>query len=163
MPYEAWLQAVTGTTLHELVGTERNHYDRLVHLAFGLLLTWPIREALVQTSPVRGRWSYLLPVALVMAAAMAYEVAEWLAVALIAAEGQGAQLLGMQGDPWDAQKDMALAALGAMLAMTLAVNLRSAAPARRSARSGTSCPSRCRRAEQRQHRPQRRQPITGGS
>jgi putative membrane protein len=130
VPYDAWVQAAFGTSVQELLGSPRNHYDRLVHLAFGLLLTWPIREVLLQTSPVRGRWSYLLPVALVMAAAMAYEVAEWLAVALVAADGEGARFLGMQGDPWDAQKDMALAALGAMLAMSLAVNLRTDAPAR---------------------------------
>jgi putative membrane protein len=124
VPYEAWLRGLTGTTLRERLGVERNHYDRLVHLAFGLLLTWPIREVLVQTSPVRGRWSYWLAVALVMAAAMAYEVAEWLAVALVAPPGMAASYLGMQGDPWDAQKDMALGALGAMLAVTIAVNLR---------------------------------------
>lgn len=124
VPYESWVKALTGTTLGETFGLERNHYDRLVHFAFGLLLTWPMREVLVQTSAVRGRWSYLLPVALAMAAAMAYEVAEWLAVAVAASEESGANLLGMQGDPWDAQKDMALGAIGAMLAMTLAVNLR---------------------------------------
>jgi putative membrane protein len=128
VPYEAWLEALTGTTLKAEFGLERNHYDRLVHFAFGLLMAWPMREVLVQTSPVRGRWSYLLPVALAMAAAMAYEVAEWLAVALVAEEGQGSAYLGMQGDMWDAQKDMALGAAGAMLAMTIAVNL---APARR--------------------------------
>jgi putative membrane protein len=130
VPYEAWLEALTGTTLKAGFGLERNHYDRLVHFAFGLLMTWPMREVLVQTSPVRGRWSYLLPVALAMAAAMAYEVAEWLAVAFVAEEGQGSAYLGMQCDMWDAQKDMALGAAGAMLAMTIAVNL---APARRRA------------------------------
>lgn len=122
VPYDAWIEFLTGTSLSEALGLTRNHYDRLAHLAFGLLLAWPIREFLVQTSPVRGRWSYLLPVGLVMAASMAYEVAEWLAVALVAEPGAGPELLGMQGDPWDAQKDMALAAAGAMVAMSVAVN-----------------------------------------
>jgi putative membrane protein len=141
VPYEAWLERLTGTTLEATLGVERNHYDRLVHLAFGVLLSWPIREFLVQTSAVRGRWSYLLPVGLVMASAMAYEVAEWLAVALVAQAGEGADLLGMQGDVWDAQKDMALAAGGSMLAMTVAVNLRPERARRqqpRSALAGTS-------------------------
>jgi putative membrane protein len=141
VPYEAWLERLTGTTLEATLGVERNHYDRLVHLAFGVLLSWPIREFLVQTSAVRGRWSYLLPVALVMAAAMAYEVAEWLAVALVAPAGEGADLLGTQGDVWDAQKDMALAAAGSMLAMTVAVNLRPEQARRRQPRdalAGTS-------------------------
>jgi putative membrane protein len=134
VPYETWLQALTGTTLRDQFGMERNHYDRLVHLAFGLLLTWPMREVLVQTSAVRGRWSYLLPVALSMAASMAYEVAEWLAVSLVAGEAQGAALLGTQGDTWDSQKDMALGALGAMLAMSAAVGLRREQPARHAER-----------------------------
>jgi putative membrane protein len=128
VPYDAWVGALAGSSVQELLAAERNHYDRVVHLAFGLLLAWPIREVLLQTSPVRGTWSYLLPVALVMAAAMAYEVAEWLAVALVAGEDRGASLLGAQGDRWDAQKDMALAALGAMAAMSLAVNVRCAVP-----------------------------------
>jgi putative membrane protein len=134
VPYDAWLRALTGTSLREQFGIGRNHYDRLVHFAFGLLLTWPMREVLVQTSPVRGRWSYLLPVALSMAASMAYEVAEWLAVTLVAGEAQGAALLGMQGDTWDSQKDMALGAVGAMAAMSLAVGLRREQPARRAER-----------------------------
>jgi putative membrane protein len=134
VPYETWLQALTGTTLREQFGIDRNHYDRLVHFAFGLLLTWPMREVLVQTSPVRGRWSYLLPVALSMAASMAYEVAEWLAVALVLGDARGPALLGLQGDMWDSQKDMALGALGAMLAMSIAVNVRREEPRRHPAR-----------------------------
>jgi putative membrane protein len=83
---------------------------------------------------------HLLPVALVMAAAMAYEVAEWLAVAMMAGGGEAAQLLGAQGDLWDAQMDMALAALGAMAAMTLAVNLRPAQPVPASSRRSEAFP-----------------------
>lgn len=130
VPYDRWMTMAAGFSLQDVFGFQRNHYDRLVHLAFGLLLAWPIREVLLQTSPVRGRWSYLLPTALVMAASMAYEVAEWLAVLVAAPNGGGAELLGMQGDEWDSQKDMALAAAGAMLAMTIAVNLRELTSAR---------------------------------
>lgn len=124
VPYDDWLRTLTGTTLEETFGVERNHYDRLVHLAFGLLLAWPVREVLVQLTPLEGRWSYLLTTAVMMAAAMAYEVAEWLAVLVAAPADGGAAMLGMQGDVWDSQKDMALAAAGAMLALTIAVNLR---------------------------------------
>lgn len=122
VPYDAWLETLTGTTSAELFGFERNHYDRLVHLLFGLLLTQPMREALMQTSPVRGRWSYLLPVAVSMAASSGYEVAEWW-IAVAFGGDLGAAFVGAQGDVWDAQKDMALAAGGAMLAMTVVTNL----------------------------------------
>jgi putative membrane protein len=73
-------------------------------------------------------------VALSMAASMAYEVAEWLAVALVLGEARGPALLGLQGDMWDSQKDMALGALGAMLAMSVAVNVRRGEPQRHRAR-----------------------------
>jgi putative membrane protein len=122
VPYETWLATLTGTTLQDLLGLERNHFDRLVHLMFGLLLTYPMREALLGLTPVRGRWSWLLPVALSMAAAMAYELAEWLVAALFGGDLATAYL-GMQGDIWDAQKDMALSTAGAILAMILARRL----------------------------------------
>ena len=46
-----------------------------------------------------------------------YELIEWgAAVAL----GQGAEeFLGTQGDPWDTQKDMALAGVGAVAALLM--------------------------------------------
>lgn len=138
VPYDAWLEALTGTTSGELFGFERNHYDRLVHLLFGLLLTQPMREALMQTSPVRGRWSYLLPVAVSMAASSGYEVAEWW-IAVAFGGDLGAAFVGAQGDVWDAQKDMALAAGGAMLAMTIVTNL-DHARARAATASRTAAP-----------------------
>lgn len=122
VPYEDWLLALTGTNLEQLLGTERNHYDRLVHLAFGLLLAVPLREACLQLGLARGRWSWNLPVVLIMAGAMAYEICEWIVAELFGGDLATAYL-GMQGDVWDAQKDMALGVLGAMLAMILARNL----------------------------------------
>jgi putative membrane protein len=44
-----------------------------------------------------------------------YEVLEW-AVAAVADPAAGTAYLGTQGDQWDAQKDMGLAILGALLA-----------------------------------------------
>jgi len=54
---------------------------------------------------------------------MIYELVEWRAAAVFGGE-LGQAYLGTQGDIWDAHKDMALASLGALLAMavTLAVN-----------------------------------------
>ena len=48
-----------------------------------------------------------------------YEIVEWI-VADIFFPTQGPAFLGMQGDMWDAQKDMALAVLGAFLVLLLA-------------------------------------------
>jgi putative membrane protein len=99
-----------------LAGPGRNHYDRVVHFAYGLLLAHPIREMFRRVASVRGLWSYALPLMLVMATSMAYEIVEWL-FTLVAAPDEGMSFLGTQGDEWDAQKDMALATLGALLAV----------------------------------------------
>jgi len=92
-------------------GGGRNHYDRIVHFAFGLLLAYPMRVFFRETPWPRG-----LTLLLVMASSMAYELMEW-AFAMIAAPEQGMSFLGTQGDEWDAQKDMALATAGGALAL----------------------------------------------
>lgn len=54
VPYdEAW-QALTGFRLDEALGLRRNHYDRLVHFAYGLLLARPVREVVQGLSGLRG-------------------------------------------------------------------------------------------------------------
>lgn len=96
----------------------RNHYDRLVHFSFGLLLAAPIRELLMRWAGVRGFWSYYLAFDAACALSALYEIVEWLAAQLTAPE-LGAAYLGIQGDQWDAQKDMGLALLGALLALLI--------------------------------------------
>src|SRR5512141_393377 len=44
VPYDAWAAALTGRTVSSLTGWERNHFDRLVHFCYGLLLAYPTRE-----------------------------------------------------------------------------------------------------------------------
>jgi len=123
VPYDDWFRAVTGRTLSSLTGAERNHYDRLVHFSYGLLLAYPAREIFLRVADVRGFWGYYLPLDVVMATSMLYELIEWGAASAFGGD-LGTAYLGTQGDPWDAQKDMALATLGAVIAMcvTAAVN-----------------------------------------
>ena len=40
VPYDDWFRAVFGTSPNDLFGLERNHYDRLVHFAYGLLVAY---------------------------------------------------------------------------------------------------------------------------
>jgi len=103
----------------------RNHYDRVVHFSFGLLLAHPIRQLFRKVARARGFWSYFLPLLLVMATSALYEIIEWL-FARVVEPAQGTAFLGTQGDIWDAQKDMALASVGALLALlaTLFFDLR---------------------------------------
>jgi putative membrane protein len=65
---------------------------------------------------VRGFWGYFLPLDLTMSTSMLFELIEW-AVVEVVADDLGAAYLGTQGDVWDAHKDMALASLGALIAM----------------------------------------------
>ena len=115
VPYDAWFHALTGKSLNALLGFERNHYDRLVHFSAGLLLLRPMREALCTQFNLTVFTSCLLCVNIVMSGSMLYELIEWGAANVFGA-GLGAAYLGSQGDPWDAQKDMALATLGALVA-----------------------------------------------
>jgi putative membrane protein len=125
VPYDAWFEALTGRTLSDLLGWQRNHYDRVVHLAYGLLLAYPIREFFLRVAEVRGFFGYYLPLDVTMATSMIYELVEWGAAEVFGGD-LGTAYLGTQGDPWDAQKDMALATLGGLgsMALTAAINWR---------------------------------------
>jgi len=105
-----------GETLKDWFDASRNMYDRLVHFAFGLLMAYPMREMFVRVTRARGFWGYSLPVELTLAFSALYEVLEWLTAASVDPEA-GLAFLGAQGDPWDAQKDMLLAGMGACVAM----------------------------------------------
>jgi putative membrane protein len=117
-PYDAWFQHLTGRTLNSLVGWERNNFDRVVHFSYGLLLAYPIREIFVRVVNVRGFWGYFLPLDLTMSTSMLYELLEWATAAVFGGD-LGHAYLGTQGDEWDAHKDMALASLGALIAMAI--------------------------------------------
>jgi|SRR5690606_29847748 len=123
VPYDQWWEALTGHTLNSVFGWERNHYDRLVHFSYGLLLAYPIREFFLRIVEVRGFWAYFLPLDFTLSTSALYELIEWSA-AMIFGGDLGMHYLGTQGDIWDAHKDMGLAALGALLAMliTAAIN-----------------------------------------
>lgn len=116
VPYDAWFNALSGTTFNELVGWERNNFDRVVHFCYGLLLAYPIRELFLRVAGVRGFWGYFLPLDLTMSTSALYELIEWGAAEVFGGD-LGVAYLGTQGDVWDAHKDMALASLGALLAM----------------------------------------------
>ena len=124
VPYDAWSQRFLGFSLDRALGFERNQYDRAVHLLYGLLLAYPVREVVLRIVDVRGIWGYLLPLDVTMSTSMIYELIEWGAAETFGGD-LGHAYLGTQGDIWDAHKDMALASLGAMLAMglTLAINV----------------------------------------
>ena len=105
-----------GYWLRDGFGLARNHFDRLVHFSFGLLMLRPMRELGFRHVSGLGRFGNVyFATAGVGLWSLLYEVLEWGVAAVVAPEA-GSAYLGTQGDEWDAQKDMALAVLGAFLA-----------------------------------------------
>lgn len=122
VPYDVWFEAVFGKSLNSMVGWERNNFDRLVHFSYGLLLAYPIREVFHRVADVKGFWGYFLPLDVTMSTSMLFELFEW-AAAVIFGGDLGVAYLGTQGDIWDAHKDMGLATLGAVIAMTVTAGI----------------------------------------
>lgn len=113
--------------------TQRNHFDRVSHFCFGLMLSYPMQEWFMRVAGVTSRWRYYLPVEATLALSAIYEIME-AAMAGILTPQRGEEFVGMQGDMWDSQKDMFDAAIGSMVAMLIvwAVRRRLAAAARTS-------------------------------
>jgi putative membrane protein len=109
-PFGYWLQ--------HTFGSARNPYDRIVHFSFGFLLAYPMREVFLNWLKFPVWVSWALPIEITLSVSGLYELIEW-AVADVFFPAQGAAYLGSQGDIWDAQKDMFLATLGAVLATTI--------------------------------------------
>ena len=121
VPYDEWFQSITGITINSLLGFERNHFDRLVHFLYGVLLYIPFREIYVQRASLSGGWSYFFPYTVIVATTVLYEQIEWAAAEIFGGE-LGMAYLGTQGDIWDGHKDMGLAAIGALLTLLLCMS-----------------------------------------
>lgn len=111
-----------GFWMEDAFSFTRNHYDRIGHLMQGFVPAIVAREILLRrtplaTSSMRGGWLFLVVTSICLAFSALYELIEW-----GAAEAMGAgadDFLGTQGDPFDTQKDMFCAWLGAMAAQWL--------------------------------------------
>lgn len=118
VPYDRAFEAVTGASLNALLGWERNHYDRMVHFLYGLLVTPAAIKILQARAAPRGLWRWLLPVCFMMSHSVLYEMIEWLAAEVFGGD-LGQAYLGTQGDVWDAQKDSLLATAGSVASVIL--------------------------------------------
>lgn len=114
VPYDAWCLKLLDWSPRIAFGWTRNHFDRLVHFCYGLLLFRPIRHSwgrLARSEPASRAiaWEFIL------ASSMLYELFEW-GLTLLLSPGDAENYNGQQGDPFDSQKDMAMAALGGLIA-----------------------------------------------
>ena len=109
-PFGYWLQ--------DVFHSQRNFYDRIVHFSFGFLLAYPMRELFLNYYKFPAWVAWSLPIEITLSISGFYELIEW-AVADVFFPAQGGAYLGTQGDIWDAQKDIFMAFLGAILATTI--------------------------------------------
>lgn len=126
VPYDDWARKLVGHSVSETFGFTRNHYDRLVHLSYGLLAVLPTREFLQRHLHVSSRLALYIAVESVIAASAVYELVEWF-LSMVLAGPMANDYNGQQGDFWDAQKDMALATMGALLS-AVALKIRASRP-----------------------------------
>jgi putative membrane protein len=107
-----------GDWVRDALALSRNPYDRLGHLAQGLVPAMVARELLIRLTPLRpGAWLFAIVALSVLGISALYELIEWLSVEIL--DGDAESFLGQQGDVWDAQKDMAAALIGAIAGQLL--------------------------------------------
>jgi putative membrane protein len=107
-----------GFQLADVLGLDRNPYDKIGHFFQGFVPALVAREILFRGQYVRGtKMLAFIVICVVLAISATYELIEWgAAIAL----GHGAdEFLGTQGDPWDTQSDMFFALIGALTALVL--------------------------------------------
>jgi putative membrane protein len=128
-----------GMWIGQILDLDRNHFDRLVHFAFGFLLAYPLEEIFRLGARVRGWVLYYLPVITVLGLSGLWEIIEsW--VARLVRPDLGLAVLGAQGDIWDAQRDMAAAFYGSILSVALLVLVRKLLQASESAPEHLAAP-----------------------
>lgn len=97
---------------------QRDHYDRVTHFTFGLLMYYPVREFIMKFVNMKSFWSYYTPWAIVVSFSALYELTEWITAIVVSPENAIA-FMGIQGDIFDTQKDMLLAATGALISAVI--------------------------------------------
>ena len=103
--------------MSDLMGSERNHFDRFAHFSVGFY-AYAFAELLIRRNWAVRSVAMLFALFAIMAIAAAYEIIEW-AYAVLEGGESGIEFLGSQGDIWDAQKDMLADTAGALFALVL--------------------------------------------
>ena len=114
--YYSYAKVPIGDWASEAFHLGRNHYDRIGHLAQGFIPAMIAREFLIRKSPLRpGGMLAFLVACYCLAFSAFFELFEWWTT--VAFGSASAAYLGSQGDIWDAQWDMFMCLIGAVLAL----------------------------------------------
>lgn len=105
------------TWIKDYFDLQRNHYDRFGHFLKGLMVIVIIEILLRKTALLKSKTTNFIALCITIAIGAFYEIIEG-ASTKIWKEGKAAkEFLGMQGDIWDAQWDMALLLAGSILSL----------------------------------------------
>lgn len=116
VPYDEWSRQLFGISISESFGWKRNHFDRFVHLIFGAVMLLPVAEIFLLRGIRNLTDNLFISFCFLTAVSCVYEILEW-GAAVVMSPDRAEAYNGQQGDSWDAQKDMALACLGTLLAI----------------------------------------------
>lgn len=125
VPYDQWCSSIFGFTISERFHLHRNHYDRLVHFAFGWLCLLASFSTIDRMGLLSRTQNLLFSFCIAATFSGVYEVFEWV-LAVVMSPQTAEAYNGQQGDLWDAQKDIALAMMGSILAIPFCTFVRSA-------------------------------------
>ena len=116
--------------LRDTFALSRNHYDRVGHFFQGFTPALVAREILLRKTTLKRGWmlSYIV-VSICGAITAMWEILEAWIVQLFYTTS-GPEWLGWQGDIWDAQNDMTMCFIGAILAVVLIGRLHDASIAK---------------------------------
>ena len=112
----SYVENSLGLWLMRVLETDRNYYDRIVHFSLGFLASYALFDFGRSYLKLPYYWALLMPIELTLSVSAGFELVEWLWASTAYPE-LGPEYLGHQGDPWDAQKDMFIATVGAVLLM----------------------------------------------
>jgi putative membrane protein len=116
VPYTKWINSILPVISKRLISLQvgRNHYDRFVHMAFGILV-FPILYEYLSLRKTNDKALLIISTwAIIQSISMLYELFEWGLTLVLSTEAAN-DYNGQQGDLWDAQKDMFLAMIGSSL------------------------------------------------
>ena len=114
VPYNEWMIDYFSWDMNAYFGWERNHYDRMVHFSFGLLLFPSVVDYFKHKIPLANKYVLLITFLGIQTFSMIYELFEW-NLSIFLSDGLADSYNGQQGDIWDAQKDMCLAMFGSLI------------------------------------------------
>lgn len=113
VPYKEWAIDL-GLVDADFFQDSRNHYDRLVHFSFGILLFPYLTHLCKKWFRLQDAVALIMVWLMIQTGSMIYELFEWLLTVVMTSE-EADYYNGQQGDMWDAQKDMALALVGSTI------------------------------------------------